>query len=243
MQTKHLCVLIHIWIKGEVGAPLNWFKPSSKIFYWPFQGGTSFMDLLCFFLSCVCYYCTRLFICALWSSPVGKGLTSWLSFVVSYCEFVTSHWYPGSGVVLDFIDSWSLHPYLLCTLVCVIYREYLKKGLLARVNIRQGVSLRCCFLWYNAFCQSLKLLIQLLNIVRKAYNSFTKWHVRSMPKWRYWYLYPYWYNACGELVKRSGDVYGSNIGHWSLSVTSSYISHIQTFCSKSSSGNNKNNLW
>ena len=24
----------------------------------------------------------------LWS-PVGKGLTSWLSFVVSYCEFVT----------------------------------------------------------------------------------------------------------------------------------------------------------
>ena len=25
---------------------------------------------------------------ALWS-PAGKGLTSWLSFVVSYCEFVT----------------------------------------------------------------------------------------------------------------------------------------------------------
>ena len=33
MQTKYLCVLIHIWIKGEVGAPLNRFKPSSKIFY------------------------------------------------------------------------------------------------------------------------------------------------------------------------------------------------------------------
>ena len=47
------------------------------------------MDLLCFFLSCVCYVCVRLFICALWS-PAGKGLTSWLSFVVSYCEFVTS---------------------------------------------------------------------------------------------------------------------------------------------------------
>ena len=30
-------------------APLNWFKPSSKIFYWLFQGGTSFVDLLCFF--------------------------------------------------------------------------------------------------------------------------------------------------------------------------------------------------
>ena len=32
--------------------------------------------------------CERLFICALWS-PNGKGLTSWLSFVVSNCEFVT----------------------------------------------------------------------------------------------------------------------------------------------------------
>ena len=29
----------------------------------------------------------RLFICALWS-PAGKGLTSWLSFVVSKCEIV-----------------------------------------------------------------------------------------------------------------------------------------------------------
>ena len=47
------------------------------------------MDLLCFFLSCVCYaICMRLFICALWS-PAGKGLTSWLSFVVSSCEFAT----------------------------------------------------------------------------------------------------------------------------------------------------------
>ena len=29
-----------------------------------------------------------LFICVLWSLA-GKGLTSWLSFVVSNCEFVT----------------------------------------------------------------------------------------------------------------------------------------------------------
>ena len=47
------------------------------------------MDLLCF-LSCVCYAIVRarLFICALWS-PAGNGLTSWLSFVVYNCEFVT----------------------------------------------------------------------------------------------------------------------------------------------------------
>ena len=40
-------------------------------------------------------------LCALWS-PAGKGLTSWLSFVVSSCEFVT---FPGSEVVLGCIDS------------------------------------------------------------------------------------------------------------------------------------------
>ena len=32
--------------------------------------------------------CVRLFICALWS-PAGKGMTFWLSLVVSNCEFVT----------------------------------------------------------------------------------------------------------------------------------------------------------
>ena len=45
-----------------------------------------------------------LFICALWS-PAGKGMTSWLSFVVSTVSLSLSHWYPGSGVVLDCIDS------------------------------------------------------------------------------------------------------------------------------------------
>ena len=49
-------------------------------------------------------FCARLFMCALWS-PAGKGLTSWLSFVVSSVSLSLSHWYPGSGVVLDCIDS------------------------------------------------------------------------------------------------------------------------------------------
>ena len=49
-------------------------------------------------------FCARLFICALWS-PAGKGLTSWLSFVVSTVSLSLSHWYPGSGVVLNCIDS------------------------------------------------------------------------------------------------------------------------------------------
>ena len=47
------------------------------------------MDLLCFCsVLCLLCLCARLFIYALWS-PAGKRLTSWLSFVVSNCEFVT----------------------------------------------------------------------------------------------------------------------------------------------------------
>ena len=60
-----------------------------------------------FSVLCLLCLCASLFICALWS-PAGKGLTSWLSFVVSNCEFV-----PWSGVVLNCIHSWSLHPCLL----------------------------------------------------------------------------------------------------------------------------------
>ena len=41
---------------------------------------------------------------ALWS-PAGKVLTSWLSFAMSNCDVITSHWYPELGVVLDCIYS------------------------------------------------------------------------------------------------------------------------------------------
>ena len=44
------------------------------------------------------------FIDALWS-PARKGLTSWLSFVMSNCKVSLSPLYPGSGVVFDYIDS------------------------------------------------------------------------------------------------------------------------------------------
>ena len=45
------------------------------------------MDHLCY-LCYVCVMLSQLYIAALWS-PVGKGLTSWLSFVISNSVFVT----------------------------------------------------------------------------------------------------------------------------------------------------------
>ena len=50
-------------------------RPPVKYFYCPFQCGASFVDHLCYF--CLV---TGMLSC----TSVGKGMTSWLSFVMSY---------------------------------------------------------------------------------------------------------------------------------------------------------------
>ena len=45
------------------------------------------MDHLCYFCLVLLCFRARLSIVALWSLT-GKGLTSWLSFVMSFCEVV-----------------------------------------------------------------------------------------------------------------------------------------------------------
>ena len=95
-------------------APWNWLNSSSKIFHWPVQGGTSFVDLSSYFLSCVCYEYVLVRVCLF--VPCGHLLgmgwpldSRWWCITVSLS---LSHWYPGSGVGLDCIDSSSMHPYL-----------------------------------------------------------------------------------------------------------------------------------
>ena len=56
------------------------------------------------FLSCFVMLLSRLFVDALWS-PAGKGLTPWLSFVMSYCDDVTFPLASWVCVVFDSIDS------------------------------------------------------------------------------------------------------------------------------------------
>ena len=83
--------------KTGLSPPVKYFTDRSKavLLLWIFY---------VFVLSCVCYVLCASVYCASWS-PAGKGLTSWLSFVVSSVSLSLSHWYPGSGVVLDCIDS------------------------------------------------------------------------------------------------------------------------------------------
>ena len=75
-----------LWVRL---APLNRFKPSSKIFYWPFQGGTSFVDLLCF-CSVLCLLCfVRVCLYVLRGHLLGKGwpLGSRLWCLLWVCHF------------------------------------------------------------------------------------------------------------------------------------------------------------
>ena len=65
----------------------NGLSPPVKYFYWPFQGGISFVDHLCF----LCLVSLMLsFIAASWS-PAEKELTSWLLLVMIIVFLLLSH--------------------------------------------------------------------------------------------------------------------------------------------------------
>ena len=82
------------------------------------------MDILCFCsVLCLLCLCARLFICAV-RSPVRKGLTSWLSYVVLTVSLSLSHWYPGSVWYLFVLisDLCTLTYFVLLIWVCMFIR-------------------------------------------------------------------------------------------------------------------------
>ena len=166
-------------------------------------------------------FCARLFIYALWS-PAGKGLTSWLSFVVSSVSLSLSHWYPGSGVVLDCIDSWSLHHYLL--LLCY--------------NKCTCINIKLTFVLLNLDISRFwkQLIIKLLSSADNIHEQFgvrsgptvwlvliwihTIWHLDFFPEISWKYLF--WkesaddnkitkYVACKDLYKKFNAVWSGTI--------------------------------
>ena len=112
-------------------APLNRFKPSSKIFYWPFQGGTSFVDLLCF-CSVLCLLCfVRVCLYVLCGHLLGKGwpLGSRLWCLLWVCHFpigiLGQVWYlivsiPDLCTITYFYLYVHIHYWRLLTLTIII---------------------------------------------------------------------------------------------------------------------------
>ena len=86
---------------GETG-----LSPPVKYFYWPFQGGTSFVDHLCYLYLVIAMLKP---LCSLLpcGHQTGKGwpLGPCLWYLLWFCYFPI--WYPGTRVILDCIDYWS----------------------------------------------------------------------------------------------------------------------------------------
>ena len=83
-----------------------------KYFYCPFQGVTSFVDHSCYFCI-VCYAFVRVCLLMPCGHLLGKGRPLGSRLWCLIVSLLLSHWYLGSSVVLDCIDSWSLPSFLL----------------------------------------------------------------------------------------------------------------------------------
>ena len=98
MQIKHLCVLIHSWPRVRLG-PWNRFKPSNKIFYWPFQAILLLWIIGVFFFCVLCFLCFGVFYCCLvvtcWERADHMALVGdvYCIFVTFPCGILGQVWY------------------------------------------------------------------------------------------------------------------------------------------------------
>ena len=65
------CVLIHIWAKGEVGAPLYWFRPSGGFFFFADRSGAV---LLLWIIGVISVLSCCAFVCVCLLVPCGRLL-------------------------------------------------------------------------------------------------------------------------------------------------------------------------
>ena len=74
-----------------------------------------------------------------------------------YVSLSLFQWYPGSGVVLDCIDSWSLHPYLLLLYIARSYEIEitLYRDTIHQHHLNKSINISClCY-----YCHTDVLLI------------------------------------------------------------------------------------
>ena len=116
MQTKHYVSWSTSELRASVGAPWTGFKPSSKIFLLTVPRRCFFCGSFMLVLSYFCYTFVRVCLLMPCGHLLGKG---WPLSSRLWCLIVKlslSHWYPGSGVVLDCIDLRSL-PFFLTLII------------------------------------------------------------------------------------------------------------------------------
>ena len=103
------------WFTSELRArlaPWNWFNPSSKIIILTVQRRYFFCESIVFF----CVLCSHAF----GSVHCCLVVTLWDFAFVGDVDCILCYfpmWYPGSGVVLDCIVSWTLSFFLLLLMI------------------------------------------------------------------------------------------------------------------------------
>ena len=141
MQTKHLCVLIHIWTKCE-DVQWNWLNFSSKIFLLTVPRRYFFCGSFVLFISCICHTFLSVHCCLVLTC--WERLTFWLLFVMFNCVLSLSH--AVSWVrLLDCNDSWSLPPFLLLSISKDVLLLLFIKSLCVRYIL-------CYWFKYPHFC-------------------------------------------------------------------------------------------
>ena len=147
-------------------APLNRFKPSSKIFYWPFQGGTSFVDLLCF-CSVLCLLCfVHVCLYVLCGHLLGKGwpLGSRLWCLLWVCHFpigiLGQVWYlivsiPDLCTITYFFCIWvfeaisllTFHSFKLRFTLWGVTKTFIQNNRIAILKTNKNVNPNSTFKW------------------------------------------------------------------------------------------------
>ena len=119
-----------------------------------------------FFLSCVCYVFVRVCLYVLCGHLLGKGLPLGSRLWCLTVSLSLSHWYPGSSVVLDCIDSWSLHPYLLSKMQNSTFcRNY---------SVLSAVCIGLKFMWLQTRLADLKNTKHLIVCLWQIFYEFFK---------------------------------------------------------------------
>ena len=163
-------------------APLNRFKPSSKIFYWPFQGGTSFVELLCF-CSVLCLLCfVRVCLYVLSGHLLGKGwpLGSCLWCLLWVCHFpigiLGQVWY----LIVSTPDLCNLTYFVIfCrVLYCEQWPEYFILHF-AQSQIVSYIKYKNTLFWnYFLRCNKVKIVlypsIVFVSISKNVFSKFKK---------------------------------------------------------------------
>ena len=181
MSTKNLCVLIHIWSKGEIGTPWKRFKPSSKIFYWPLltvPRRCFFCGSFVWFMSCVCHAFAFVHCCLVVTWRERADLLALVCDV--YCDSVT---FPFG--ILGQVWFWSYRFFIFAVFLTLLLnnRWLLIHPFLRIIQFHFWVEIPRMIQYWLQHNKQLAIQCEKLNVY-SILNHYYKSHLRAAIFWK-----------------------------------------------------------